>query len=225
MRAPATPANMPVASAAREARSTASPLFAECAAKRPGGSVEPSRTAAMGGTRVALRAGRTLASTVTEVPTSIDTVTVRVAITVLASGRSTPSALIRAIMPLAMPMPATSPAADAARPMTRPSRTTERLTCLREAPSVRSVANSRVRCATVIDSVLKMTNAPTSSAMPPKPSRTRRMVFMPSLMFSALSLAATLESLTSRSLPTSGLIAFTSCADEVPSFAATEIAS
>ena len=109
--------------------------------------------------------------------------------------------------------------------MTRPSRTTERLTCLREAPSVRSVANSRVRCATVIDSVLKMTNAPTSSAMPPKPSRTRRMVFMPSLMFSALSLAATLESLTSRSLPTSGLIAFTSCADEVPSFAATEIAS
>ena len=51
------------------------------------------------------------------------------------------------------------------------------------------------------------------------------MVFKPSLMFSALSLAATLESLTSRSLPTSGLIAFTSCADEVPSFAATEIAS
>ena len=45
------------------------------------------------------------------------------------------------------------------------------MTCLREAPSVRSVANSRVRWATVIDSVLKITNAPTSSAMPPKPSR------------------------------------------------------
>ena len=48
---------------------------------------------------------------------------------------------------------------------------TERRTCLREAPSVRSVANSRVRWATVIDSVLKITNAPTNSAMPPKPSR------------------------------------------------------
>jgi hypothetical protein len=48
---------------------------------------------------------------------------------------------------------------------------------------------------------------------------------MPSLMFSALSLAAALESLTSRSLPTIGLIALTSCADEVPSFAATEITS
>jgi hypothetical protein len=33
--------------------------------------------------------------------------------------------------------------------------------------SVGSVANSRVRWATVIDSVLKITNAPTSSAMPP----------------------------------------------------------
>ena len=48
---------------------------------------------------------------------------------------------------------------------------TERMTCLREAPSVRSVANSRVRWATVIDSVLKITNAPTSSAIAPKPSR------------------------------------------------------
>ena len=39
-------------------------------------------------------------------------------------------------------------------------------TCRREAPIVRSVANSRVRCATVIEKVLKMTNAPTKSAMP-----------------------------------------------------------
>ena len=45
------------------------------------------------------------------------------------------------------------------------------MTCLREAPSVRSVANSRVRWATVIERVLKITNAPTNSAMPPKPSR------------------------------------------------------
>ena len=49
--------------------------------------------------------------------------------------------------------------------MTKPSSSTERSTCRREAPSVRSVANSRVRWATVIESVLKMTNAPTNSAI------------------------------------------------------------
>ena len=42
---------------------------------------------------------------------------------------------------------------------------TEARSCRREAPIVRSVANSRVRCATVIESVLKMTNPPTNSAM------------------------------------------------------------
>ena len=36
---------------------------------------------------------------------------------------------------------------------------------------VRSVANSRVRCATVIENVLKMTNAPTKSAIAPNASR------------------------------------------------------
>ena len=63
------------------------------------------------------------------------------------------------------------------------------MTCLREAPSVRSVANSRVRWATVIDRVLKITNAPTSSAMPPKPSSTQRIIAIPSLRFFASSLA------------------------------------
>jgi hypothetical protein len=36
---------------------------------------------------------------------------------------------------------------------------------------VRSVASSRVRCATVIESVLKMTKAPTKRAIAPKVSR------------------------------------------------------
>ncbi len=52
-----------------------------------------------------------------------------------------------------------------------PSSTTERSTWRREAPSVRRVASSFVRCATVIESVLKITNAPTKSAIPPKASR------------------------------------------------------
>ena len=71
----------------------------------------------------------------------------------------------------ASPTPANSPTTEASSPITRPSITTERMTCLREAPRVRSVANSRVRWATVIDSVLKITNAPTNRAMAPKPSR------------------------------------------------------
>ena len=44
-------------------------------------------------------------------------------------------------------------------------------TCRREAPSVRSVANSRVRWAIVIESEFAITNAPTKSAMPPNASR------------------------------------------------------
>ncbi len=56
-------------------------------------------------------------------------------------------------------------------PMTSDSRMTEASTCRRDAPIVRKVANSRVRCATVIEKVLKMTNAPTKSAMPANVSR------------------------------------------------------
>ena len=41
----------------------------------------------------------------------------------------------------------------------------------REAPIVRRVANSRVRCAIVIESEFAITNAPTNSAMPPNASR------------------------------------------------------
>jgi hypothetical protein len=52
---------------------------------------------------------------------------------------------------LARPKPAKSPSTEASSPITRPSITTERMTCRREAPRVRRVANSRVRCATVID--------------------------------------------------------------------------
>ena len=48
---------------------------------------------------------------------------------------------------------------------------TEARICRRDAPIMRSVANSRVRCATVIESVLKMTKAPTNSAIPANESR------------------------------------------------------
>ena len=153
--------------AATDAAITPTAVFSEWAAKREGGSVEPSRTAAIGGTRVARSAGMMLASSVITVPSASETRTVRSANTSPASGRSPPSA----VNSLASPNPANSPTTEASSPITRPSITTERMTCLREAPSVRSVANSRVRCATVIDRVLKITNAPTNSAIAPKPSR------------------------------------------------------
>ena len=50
--------------------------------------------------------------------------------------------------------------------MTSDSRVTVVRIWRREAPIVRSVANSRVRWATVIENVLKMTNAPTNRAIP-----------------------------------------------------------
>ena len=73
--------------------------------------------------------------------------------------------------PIARPRPRKSPTTEAIAPTTTDSRTTDQSTCRREAPSVRRVASSRTRCATVIESVLAMTNAPTKSAMPPKASR------------------------------------------------------
>ena len=78
---------------------------------------------------------------------------------------------------------------EPSRPTTTDSRTTEPSTWRREAPSVRSVANSRIRCATVIASVLAMTKLPTKSAMPAKPSREYLMMFSESWV-SLLSAAA-----------------------------------
>ena len=60
---------------------------------------------------------------------------------------------------------------EATIPTTSASTMIEPSTCRLEAPSVRSVASSRVRCAIVIESEFAMTNAPTKSAMPPNASR------------------------------------------------------
>ena len=141
-------------------------------AKRDGGSTEPSRTAAMGGTRVARNAGQRLAASVTPIPTPRATSTVRVANTSPFSGSPLiPTTLSRALRPSARPRPTNSPIAEARVPVTSPSTTTTPRTCREVAPIVRKVANSRARCAIVIESVLAITNAPTNRAMPPKASR------------------------------------------------------
>ena len=70
----------------------------------------------------------------------------------------------------------------------------------RVAPSARSSANSRVRCATVIEKVLKMMNAPTSSAAPASASSIGvRKPPIASLISSAVCWASAAPVLTSRS--------------------------
>src|SRR6188472_2429444 len=83
------------------------------------------------------------ATRVTTVPTTMETTIVRGAKTVPAFGRSIPSATKIALSPLASPTPRKRPMADATSPMTMLSSRTERKIWRREAPIVRSVANSR----------------------------------------------------------------------------------
>ena len=120
--------------------------------------------------RVALRAGDRLESIVTIVPTSSPTMTVRGLRTRPSCGSAAPKALNNALIPWAVAMPSRMPRIEAIRPTISASSMTERSTWPREAPIVRSSANSLVRCATVIENVLKMMNAPTNTAMPAKTS-------------------------------------------------------
>ena len=107
-----------------------------------------------------------------------------------------------------------------------PSSTTERITWRREAPSVRSVANSRERWATVIESVLRITNAPTNSAMPPKPSRKYVMNFRLSLVSLESAAACASPVLTSAVVGQQRLdLLRASAAGETPSLALTEMLS
>ena len=90
---------------------------------------------------------------------------------------------------------------------------------------MRSVANSRERWATVIESVLRITNAPTNSAMPAKPSRKYVMNFRLSLTSLESAAAWASPVLTSAVLGSSGLIAVGQRSGEAPSAALTEMLS
>ena len=138
---------------------------------RERGSVAPSRTAAIGGTRVARIAGKRPAASVTSTPTANDTMIVRSAKTRSAVGSSKSKSRNIAWIPSARSTPRARPRSEAKMPIASDSRITDVRTWRREAPIVRSVANSRVRCATVIEKVLKITNAPTKSEMAANVSR------------------------------------------------------
>ena len=125
--------------------------------------------AATGDTLAALRAGDRAATRVTSSPASPATITVRMLNTRPPMGRPrSPSALSRPSRPAAMAIPAASPMAEAMTPTATASAITEPSTWRLLAPSARSRPFSRVRCATVIENVLKIMNAPTSSAMTAK---------------------------------------------------------
>ena len=113
-----------------------------------------SRSASIGATFAALRAGNHAATNVTTTPMTIETTIVRGAITAPPMGRSRPNAFSTKRSPCAVAMPATTPIADANTPVKNASSRIDRITCLRFAPIARNSAVSLVRCATVIENVL-----------------------------------------------------------------------
>jgi hypothetical protein len=125
----------------------------------------------------------------------------------------------------ARPRPRKRPITEESTPTMSASRMIARNTWRREPPSVRSVANSRVRCAIVIESEFAITKAPTKSAMPPNASRNPWRKVMNSSVSPESSLAC---SVPVRTCVPSGRTAWTSrtsCASLTPGFAATAISS
>jgi hypothetical protein len=165
------------------------------------------------------------ASTVTITPASSETTTVRVAKTMPVCGRSAPSATKIAFRPFAIASPRKSPITAPRSPIPNASTSTERSTCRREAPRVRSVANSRARCATVIAIVLKMTKEPTKSAIAAKASSRYLMKLRPSVMFFASLSPCSVPVSTCAFDGTSGRSSRTSCSSLTPLRPATEMAS
>ena len=115
-----------------------------------------SRSAAIGVTRVARSAGTSAATTVTITPTISETMTVRAVTTVPVFGRSIPTAWNSSLIANANPTPPASPTTAPSSPSASASIPTVASSWRRDAPSVLSIPNSRVRCATVIENVLKI---------------------------------------------------------------------
>ena len=114
---PTRSATRPITEASRRTPRAGRRTFSE-----PGAA---SRRAATGGTRVARHAGTRPASRVTTVPTSSETITVRAANTMPASGRSMSIEANTASRPLAMPKPAPRPISEASTPITSASISTD----------------------------------------------------------------------------------------------------
>ncbi len=104
------------------------------------------------------------------IPIPSAAITVRSLRTRLVVGRSIPIAMNSAFRPFAITKPKARPSSAPSTPTSNASSTTEVRIWPREAPSVRNMPNSVVRCATVIEKVLKMRKAPTKRATKAKTS-------------------------------------------------------
>jgi hypothetical protein len=157
-----------------------------------------SRSASIGATRDALRAGEIAAAIVMPVPRSSDTTTVRDAMTSAVGGSLRPIAATSAFSPIASTTPTPTPTIDATSPTTAASTKTDVITCRRRAPSARNSANSLLRWATTMLKVLKMMNAPTNRATNPNTRSPVRRNPRPLLTWSCCSLAAVVPVLASK---------------------------
>ena len=216
-------ANRPTSSAATATSTVPTAAGWLKRANLDGGSRAPSRTAAIGGTRVARSAGRSAARSVIPTPTTSEITIVRVLNTVPVCGRSIPNETSRLLSPLASPSPRNSPTTEATRPITKASIITDVRTWRRVAPSVRSVASSRVRCAIVIERVLAITKLPTNRAIPPNASRKSWKMVINPLVSLVCWAACPCPVLTWLFGGSSGRIVRTSWAGETPCVAATLI--
>ncbi len=124
-----------------------------------------SDTASTGAMRTARRAGPMAEIIVTPTPTTRQTITVRASNTSGPEGSVTPKTPSNASRPRAARTPRPSPTRDARSPTSAASVNTDRKTCPRLAPTMRSSASSFVRWPTVIENVFTIVNAPTNSAM------------------------------------------------------------
>ncbi len=104
-----------------------------------------SDTAATGAIRTARRAGLMADTSVTPTPTTRQTMTVRTSKTMGPEGSVTPKPLRSASNPRAASTPSPRPMRDETKPTMPASSMTERKTCRRLAPTMRSKASSRVR--------------------------------------------------------------------------------
>ena len=122
--------------------------------------------------REARSAGSNAATTVTRMPTVKAPITADAGTPMLSSGSCEPPMWPNTYASSApTPTPAPSPRTEASTPITTASTSTEPIICRRLAPTARIRASSLVRCAMMIENVLRIRKTPTNSATPAKPSR------------------------------------------------------
>ncbi len=138
---------------------------------------------------------------------------------------SKPVAFSAAFSRIAMPIPTSTPTIEDTTPITKASITTEVITWRPLAPSARNSASSRVRCATMIENVLKMMNAPTNRATNANTRNAVRRNPRPVATWSWVSEITVAAVTASTSSGSTCEISRWSCTPETPGSATTEIVS